>query len=316
MKYENETAEIGVVIGRFQVPELHDAHKELLQKVLSIHKRVILFLGLAPDSCKCSYNNPLDYATRKAMIEKVFPQIEVLYIKDIGNNELWSKELDRQISLHVGPGLNVVLYGSRDSFITHYRGKYATEELIPTRYVSGKEIRKNVGVKSKATQEFREGVIWAVENHWPSALPTVDMAIIDTVKEKILLCRKPNQTKYRFVGGFASPNSECYEDDADREVREETHLLCQNFKYIGSAKINDWRYRSERDQIKTSFFTCEYAGGIPQADDDIAEVKWFDLDALGEDDLVNEHKGLFQILKHKVIDPIKNGEAEFDNDGK
>ena len=86
MKYENETAEIGVVIGRFQVPELHDAHKELLQKVLSIHKRVILFLGLAPDSCKCSYNNPLDYATRKAMIEKVFPQIEVLYIKDIGNN--------------------------------------------------------------------------------------------------------------------------------------------------------------------------------------------------------------------------------------
>jgi bifunctional NMN adenylyltransferase/nudix hydrolase len=303
------TTEVGIIVGRFQVSELHEAHIELIEKVLTKHSRVLLFLGLAPDSCRCTSNNPLDFAARKAMITEAFPRVEVLYIKDIGNNELWSKELDRQISIHIGPNGNVILYGGRDAFIAHYKGKYQTQELIPDRFVSGKEMRKNVGVSTKRTKEFREGVIWAVENRWPATLPTVDMAIIDADKERLLLCRKPNQALFRFVGGFASPDSECYEDDAAREVKEETHLVCQNYRYIGSAKVNDWRYRNERDKIKTLFFVCEYTDGIPQADDDIAEVKWFDLATLKETDLVEEHRMLFQLLKKKVIDPLGKANA-------
>lgn len=302
------TTEVGIIVGRFQVSELHAAHTELIEKVLVKHQRVLLFLGLAPDSCRCTYNNPLDYAARKAMIEEAFPRVEVLYIKDIGNNELWSKELDRQIALHVGTN-KVVLYGGRDAFIVHYKGKYPTQELIPDRFVSGKEMRKSVGVSTKRTKEFREGVIWAVENRWPATLPTVDMAIIDAEKERLLLCRKPNQTLFRFVGGFATPDSECYEDDAAREVKEETHLVCQNYRYLGSAKVNDWRYRNERDKIKTLFFVCEYTGGNPQADDDIAEVRWFDLATLKETDLVEEHRMLFRLLKEKVIDPLGKANA-------
>lgn len=303
------TTEVGVIVGRFQVSELHAAHTELIEKVLTKHPRVLLFLGLAPDSCRCTYNNPLDFAARKAMIEEVFPRVEVLYIKDIGNNELWSKELDRQISLHTDPNTKVILYGGRDAFIVHYKGKYPVQELIPDRFVSGKEMRKSVGSTTKRTKEFREGVIWAVENRWPATLPTVDMAIIDTEKDRLLLCRKPNQSLFRFVGGFATPDSECYEDDAAREVKEETHLVCQNYVYLGSAKVNDWRYRNERDKIKTLFFVCEYTGGIPQADDDIAEVRWFDLATLKETDLVEEHRMLFRLLKEKVIDPLGKANA-------
>lgn len=307
---DSNTADVGIIVGRFQVPDLHEAHKELIETVLNKHSRVLLFLGLAPESCKCTYNNPLDYAARKAMIEQTYPnRIEVLYIKDVGHNELWSKELDRQISLHVGPSTRVMLYGSRDGFTQYYKGKFPTEDLTPTRFISGKEIRKNVGVSSKKTREFREGVIWAVENKWPATLPTVDIAIIDFKNNKLLLCRKPNQTKLRFVGGFASPSSESYEEDAAREVKEETHLVCDSYRYIGSAKINDWRYRNEQDKIKTLFFACAYVGGIPQADDDIAEVKWVDLLTLKEEDLVEEHQVLFRLLKTKVIDPI--GRAEY-----
>jgi bifunctional NMN adenylyltransferase/nudix hydrolase len=300
---------VGVIVGRFQVPELHTAHKELIEKVSAQHNRVLLFIGLAPDVCRCTYNNPLDFVARKAMIEEAFPRIECLYIKDVGNSELWSKELDRQIAIQVNADAQVILYGGRDAFINHYKGKYPTVELIPDRFISGKEMRKNVGVTTKRTKEFREGVIWAVENQWAATKPTVDMAIIDFNTNRMLLCKKPNQPKLRFVGGFAKDDSDCYEADAAREVKEETHLVCKNYRYIGSAKIDDWRYRNERDKIKTLFFVCEYNGGVPEADDDIAEVQWVNLLTLKEEDLVEEHKVLFRILKEKVITPI--GRAEY-----
>jgi bifunctional NMN adenylyltransferase/nudix hydrolase len=147
-------------------------------------------------------------------------------------------------------------------------------------------------------------VIWAVENQWPSALPTVDIAILDRNAARVLLCRKPNQKLLRFVGGFASPDSESYEDDAKRETLEETHLECDNFQYIGSARVRDWRFEGERNKIKTSFFACDYTYGTPVADDDIAEVEWVSFKALKEDMLIEEHKALFRMLKAKVIDKI------------
>ena len=312
MKTVNESAEVGAIVARFQVPELHEEHKALIQRVVDTHPRVFVILGLAADACKCTYNNPLDFPTRKAMVEKEFPTVEVLYIKDVGNDEIWSKELDRIITSQIGPNQKVVLYGGRDSFIPHYKGKYPTEELVPGKYISGKEIRKNVGIKSKATPQFREGVIWAVENQWPSALPTVDIAILDRNTNLVLLCRKPNQKLLRFVGGFASPNSECYEDDARRETLEETHLECDNFQYIGSARIRDWRFEGERNKIKTCFFVCDYMGGTPVADDDIAEVEWVNLQDLKEDIFIEEHKVLFRMFKTHVVDKIqiKTGHIE------
>ena len=302
MKTVNESAEVGAIVARFQVPELHEEHMALIQRVVNTHPRVLVILGLASDACKCTYNNPLDFPTRKAMVEKTFPTVEVLYIKDLGNDELWSKELDKIIHSQIGPNQKVVLYGGRDSFIPHYKGKYPTEELVPGRYISGKEIRKNVGIKSRATPQFREGVIWAVENQWPSALPTVDVAILDRKESRVLLCRKPNQKLLRFVGGFAKPDSESYEDDAQRETLEETHLNCDNFRYIGSARIRDWRYEGERNKVKTSFFICDYVGGTPEADDDIAEVQWINLKDLKEEMFVEEHKVLFRMLKAKIIE--------------
>jgi bifunctional NMN adenylyltransferase/nudix hydrolase len=301
MKTVKESAEVGAIVARFQVPELHEEHKALIQRVVDTHPRVFVILGLAADACKCTYNNPLDYPTRKAMVEKDFPTVEVLYIKDVGNDELWSRELDRIITSQIGPNQGVLLYGGRDSFIPHYKGKYPTEELVPSKFISGKEIRKNVGIKSKATPQFREGVIWAVENQWPSVLPTVDIAILDRIKAQVLLCRKPNQKSLRFVGGFASPNSECYEEDAKRETIEETHLDCDNFQYVGSARIRDWRFEGERNKIKTILFTCDYTTGTPVADDDIAEVEWVSFDALTEEMFIEEHKVLFRLFKERVL---------------
>jgi len=304
LKTVTESAEVGVIVARFQVPELHDEHKALVERVAHSHPRVIVILGLAADICKCTYNNPLDFPTRKAMVEETFPNVEVLYVKDVGNNEIWSRDLDRIIASQVGPNQQVILYGGRDSFVPHYKGKFITQELVPNKFISGKEIRRNVGIKSKNTKQFREGVIWAVENQWPSCIPTVDMAIVDKNEGKLLLCRKPNEKLVRFVGGKALPESPSYEHDAKRETLEETHLDIDNFEYIGSAMIDDWRFRGERNKIKTTFFLAEYKGGVPEADDDIAEVQWFALEDLNEDMFIREHKVLFKMLKERFIDKM------------
>lgn len=40
--------EVGVVVGRFQVPDIHEGHHSLLEYVLSKHNKVCLVLGVAP----------------------------------------------------------------------------------------------------------------------------------------------------------------------------------------------------------------------------------------------------------------------------
>lgn len=295
MKTTEQNAEVGVIVARFQSPYLHDGHNDILTQVTSNHPRVVVFLGNSP--VRCSKNNPLDFQTRKAMIEAKFQNIEVYYIDDVGNNELWSKNLDQLIRKHIGPAQKAVLYGSRDSFIAAYSGKFPTIELVPNKFISASQIRKTVGIKAKNTQEFREGVIWAVENQYPKCHPTVDLAIIDLDNKRMLMARKPNEELLRFIGGFADPKSPSYEADALREGKEECGLeFAEAPQYVGSTLVNDWRYRSEQDKIKTLLFLVKYTGGEPKADDDIADVRWVKFGELDVDDVVPTHRPLLTML--------------------
>lgn len=294
MKEKIVKAEVGVVIGRFQVPELHEAHIDLIQSVIERHHKVIVFLGLSP--CKTTFNNPLDFEARKQMILQRFPDVNVLYIKDEASDEVWSKKLNAQVDDLLGANQTAVLYGSRDSFIPHYTGNLPTVELEPTRFISGTELRKEVSNKVKANPDFRAGVIWAVGNQFPCCLPTVDIAILDKANNRVLMARKLNEKLYRFVGGFSQPTSESYELDAKRETMEETGLEVADLTYIGSTLIDDWRYRKEQNKIKTMFFVGMYVFGCPTAKDDIAESRWFDLTKLSEFDIVPEHKPLLKMF--------------------
>jgi len=62
-----EPPEIGVIVGRFQTPFLHEGHWEIINYVTYKHPRVFVFLGQSP--LKCTQNDPLDFNTRRAMIE-------------------------------------------------------------------------------------------------------------------------------------------------------------------------------------------------------------------------------------------------------
>ena len=290
-------ADVGVIVGRFQVPELHDAHTELIKKVCDAHQKVLMFLGLSP--CKSTLNNPLDFEARKQMILEQFPKVNVLYIKDVPYDDDWSRKLDSQIEDLVTPNQSVVLYGGRDSFMGKYFGRYTKKELVQDKFVSGAEIRKNISKSVKSCHEFRAGVVWSQFNKYPTIFTTVDVAVFNEDKSKVLLVRKDTEKKYRFIGGFAQPNSESFEDDAKREVNEETGVEIGDLKYICNLNVDDWRYRSEVDKIRTMFFTAKHIFGPPKPGDDVCEARWINVDDL-EGVLTEEHLPLLKKLNRRI----------------
>jgi len=302
MKEKTAKADVGIICGRFQIHELHSEHVDLINTVRKNHDRVIVFLGNSP--IRGSLNNPLDFRSRRAMFNEQFPDVEVHYIKDTRDDEVWTKNLDKMIGDLLIPGQTCVLYGSRDSFFKGYKGKRTTCELEATAFVSATEVRRKVTNNYPATKDYRAGVIAGVANRYPSVLPTVDIAIINE-KGEILLARKPDEKQFRFIGGFASPDSDSYEDDAKREVMEESGIEIGDIKYQFSQKIPDWRYKNETDSIKTLFFTSKFVYGRPEGADDVAEVRWFPINKLSSTDVVSEHSSLLikflEIYRNNLI---------------
>ncbi len=298
MNIKESKYNIGVIIGRFQTAYLHESHKLLFDYVCGRHKKVICCIGMG--HVGSTARNPLDYHQRQSMISDDYPQIQCIPVIDQHSNELWSKKLDISIEEQILKTNNVpLLYGSRDSFISSYEGKFDTKELESTSFISASQIREEIACDIVANVDVRRGMVLATQNRYPAAYTTVDVAIMRNNNTEILLARKAEETQYRFVGGFSDPNSYTLEDDVFREVNEETGLRVCDIKYICSSKIDDWRYRSEVDCIKTTLWIAVVDGDmIAKADDDIVEVQWFktsDLTKLlNEDTIVSSHVPLMR----------------------
>lgn len=291
----NNEHDIGVIVGRFQVHELHKGHQSLIEQVLDNHKKTIIFLGV-PRTIGTP-RNPLDFVSRKLMIEELYPQVSaILPITDQNSDTLWSKHIDEKIT-EVFPKGSVLLYGSRDSFVPHYCGKFDTHELEPTSYFSGTEIRKHIANDIKSSHLFRAGVIYGLYNTHPTVYSTVDVAI-KMPSGKYLMAKKPNEEKYRFVGGFVDVDDASDIVACRREVGEEVGINVDGYQFISSIQVDDWRYRSEPDRsIMTRFYHGSYIHGRVNPDDDISEAKEMDLDEMNESTIVAEHLPLVDELK-------------------
>ena len=303
----------GVLVCRCQVPTLHEGHLWLFNEVKARHERVIIFLGVKPIGA--TYKNPLDFETRKAMIQAAYPTFNVLPLPDLPTDEAWSKVLDTRIRELADYG-DVTLYGSRDSFTGHYFGSFKPVELTmpyDLRTINGTDIRAVVTNQVRATADFRAGVIHAVTNLRPQVKATVDVVITHYAlknggkwvsptdgpeyNQYFLLGRKPNRTQWQFIGGFSEPSTPSYEYDAKREVMEETGLDVHSLTYIGSALIPDWRWAGEPDQIKSLIFKAESMTMGGKAADDIAEIGWFKASELHDELFVDTHKVIWNVVK-------------------
>ena len=199
----------GVIVGRFQVNELHPGHLELFRQVSEKHERVIVFIGV-PRTVPTK-RNPLDFETRKKMIQADYPDFIILPLRDEKSDQFWSKNLDDQVQNVTQFTGSVTLYGGRDSFVPHYYGRYRVHQLditwngiIP---ITGTQVREKVSNRVMQSPEFRAGAIYAAFNQFPRVLPTVDIAVLHNAgngRYKLLLGRKPGESNWRFVGGFVN----------------------------------------------------------------------------------------------------------------
>ena len=313
--------EVGVIVGRFQTDELHEGHISFIDEVFENHKKVIILIGIA--RITGTKKNPLDYAAREAMVKQAYPKAVVLPIRDERYDDKWSRSLDTLVTQPYGEK-KIVLYGSRDSFIPYYSGKYPVVELENSGDYNATNIRKQVARETLSSRDFRRGVIYQAFNYYPVAYPTVDICVFDN-DGKILLGRKPNETKFRFIGGFVDPSDASLESAAKRELSEEAgiSLVIDTPKYIVSQKVDDWRYRGEESGIITSLFLAKRIMGLSTASDDIAEVKWFDFREFSNYDgihtkIIYEHRELMKKLVDKVyaenlIPNIGERKAEVEN---
>ncbi len=290
---------VGVIIARFQTPYLHEGHTALMEEVADNHDKLIIVLGVCP--VRGSRKNPYDYFTREKMIKRDYPEVVVLPLSDHPSDRQWSENLDNILTTAC-PAERFELYGSRDSFIPYYSGRNKTIELPEHGDHNATELRQKYADKVSDSQDFRAGILYAYYNQYPKVYPTVDIAVFRNEGKEILLGKKPNNMKWRLIGGFVDPTDDKLEDAALRELKEEAGPIeVQNMTYVMSTKVDDWRYRSEVDKIITTVFRCDYVSGEFQAQDDICELAWHNVAELAEmierGEVTPEHVGIISSAK-------------------
>lgn len=292
---EQAKTDVAGIVGRWQVDDLHEGHRALIEEVRSQHGKVLIFVGITDNLG--STENPLDFPTRAAMIQAAYPEAVVLPIRDRNSDEAWSKDLDSLVRAAAPIG-EVTLYGGRDSFIKHYTGQFNTIELDALRHPSGTDIREMVGREVRASSDFRAGVIYSTFNQYPRLFFVADVAALHN--GRVLLGRKEGENTVRFPGGFVDSRDGCLEAAARRECLEETGVFPEVVEYLGSYIIPD-RRMGPRDTMMSAFFLGHVAHGANiKAADDLEDAAWHPVEELRDLKWYEDHAPMFEALCRKL----------------
>lgn len=290
----NITQSVGVIVGRFQVPELHKGHRHLIEEVAKRFDVVLIVLGYS--GAFGNDKDPLSLEDRERMIRAAYPAVWVRQAEDQPSNARWSEALD-SIVTQVFPNATVTMCGSRDSFLKVYSGKFATLEVADIPMLSGRQVREVVGERTPHSSEFLSGIIYREMKRMPIVYQTVDIAVLRDDGAKVLLgTKKKDCGKLRFVGGFVDASDPSLELAAKRELHEEAPgIEADDLRYVCSKQVTDHRYRGTKDRIMTTFFTSTYIFGHTGAGDDIDALEWVPVERMLEQ-LVPEHAALGEAL--------------------
>jgi hypothetical protein len=159
---------LGVIIARFQVPELTIGHRFLIGTALARFDKIGFLLGESP---VVDVRNPLPFVMRQQMVRRFLHEYPPLFIERLEDqpyhDKAWSDLIDHKLDRYrLQDYMNITLVGGRDCFIPHYRGRLNTLDLgdIPQAAISmsGTVTRERIDIIDSA--EFRAGVIWQVQN--------------------------------------------------------------------------------------------------------------------------------------------------------
>lgn len=289
---------VGVIVGRFQTPYLHEGHRALIELALTKNDEVLVLLGCPGNDG--DRKNPLDFRTRQKMLNHIYPVLRVEPVFDHACDKVWSEKLDAAI-VTLFPKAKITLYGGRDSFLQRYSGKLSGFLLPNYGKSSATRLRREIVLNPGWTHDFRAGAIYSQYHKFPRVVPTVDIAIVDfgdNPHNPVVLLGSKFPGDLRFPGGFVDPGDESLEMAARRELSEEVKGMAVPWplKFVGSTKIDSWRYAEGTDTIMTSLFFGTYGWGRPEAADDLANCEWYPMNKDTFKKISKEHKTLYRML--------------------
>ena len=274
---------VGVIVGRFQVPELHAGHKKLISQCFNENDRTIIVIGVSPIIDK---RNPLTGSEVYSVVQghiydwiylygKEYPNI--LFINDNMNDSDWILNLKELIRPYTGLGTEVKYYGSRDSYLNVLK-KYCPPDCILVPEVNGTsstKIRESIALDQRTTVDFLKGKIAQEMNRFDCVYPTVDM-LINTCDGKYWVFgrKKAHNDKFCIIGGFVDPKDNSYDFAIRREVSEETGIFIDpsSMSYLGSCQTKDWRFKKSNNKQITTMFVGKATTHEMKPGDDIDEI--------------------------------------------
>lgn len=263
---------VGIVVGRFQVSDLHSGHLALLTKANEENERLVVFLGISRSPP--SEREPLDFRTREIMIHESFPSATVMPLIDNESNLSWSRMIDN-LTHSAFPETEGTIYGGRDSCLDFYLGNFEKKTIENIDLGSGTESRELDSRIYSYTPEFRHGSIHAINRLGDRSIMATDVALIRD--DTVLLGRKDGETLWRFPGGKLDITDGSLEGCSRRELQEEAGIFAEHMQYVASFRVNDWRFTMNPNvKIFTALYVArEMTQQTPKAGDDLVEVRWF-----------------------------------------
>jgi len=121
--------------------------------------------------------------------------------------------------------------------------------------------------------------------------------------------RKIGEGLWNGMGGNVEQSDETIEDAAKREVREEVGVELENIKYMGSI---DFKFPDTGRINQVSMFVAEgYQGDLSPEPEEISELKWFDIENLPVNEMLEADKRFVPFVLH---DEEVSGEVKFTSD--
>jgi bifunctional NMN adenylyltransferase/nudix hydrolase len=265
---------VGVVPARLQVPRPHPGHDHLMEYVRQRHAPNNRMIALGTKRGLPTTRNELPYKVLEYMVREQYPDFEVERILDHPiSNRHWSQDLDKLLA-EKHPGRRVILYGSRDSFLPQYTGVHEIHEVPSIPSLSGTQIREMIDFPT--TEEGRRALIWSVRNRFSINYRTVDMAIIDSQTDNVLLIGKDEHDGLlSFPGGFNDKKGATDQEAVEWEKGEEVPgIKTGPMILLGTKPIDDPRYRGTPDGVVTTFFRTNYIEGVTKGGDDAKMAHW------------------------------------------
>jgi len=305
---------LGVLIGRFQVPEMHEGHRYIIHRMLEQCDEVLVLFGSANRAR--SVKNPYTYQERKKSAMQYFPEIHTAPLNDyLYNDSQWMADVAAtieavrsQISYDFEDSVKVLLYGHHKdgNDYLNWFPQYEYVNINSDIDISGTEVRNSIMHMLPETvqadmQYFAKERETFRSYPYPEALNICcGDAVVECLGHILLIKRKstPGAGNWALPGGHKNTN-ETFLQCAVRELYEETNLRVPEPVLLGSIKSTRLFDNPKRSSGIPKLTLAVHMvvkpnpdGSLPRANgsDDAAETRWVPIaDVLNKYHLHDDH---------------------------